>query len=204
MPDTGSPWNIPYVAGTDIVSDWPTDNQTMANAIADGLDAAGKLNTRTVVTATNATWPVPTLADPVVRVTVIGAGGGGGGANATGTPGNGGKGGSTVFGQGAGYAVTATGGTGGLGAAAGGVGRAATLGFASSNGGGGAIDSQNTRANTATGQDGGGGRIEVAYIDLTGVTTVNIQIGAGGTAGTGTNAGAAGGRGEVIVEYRAG
>ena len=40
MPDTGAPWNIPYVAGTDLVSDWPTDSQTLATAIADGLDAA--------------------------------------------------------------------------------------------------------------------------------------------------------------------
>ena len=41
MPDTGAPWNIPYVAGTDLVADWPTDSQTLAEAIADGLDAAG-------------------------------------------------------------------------------------------------------------------------------------------------------------------
>jgi len=40
MPDTGAPWNIPYVAGTDLVSDWPTDSQTLAEAIADGLDDA--------------------------------------------------------------------------------------------------------------------------------------------------------------------
>jgi len=40
MPDTGAPWNIPYVAGTDLVSDWPTDSQTLAEAIADGLDTA--------------------------------------------------------------------------------------------------------------------------------------------------------------------
>jgi len=38
MPDTGAPWNIPYVASTDLVSDWPTDSQELADAIADGLD----------------------------------------------------------------------------------------------------------------------------------------------------------------------
>jgi len=43
MPDTGAPWNIPYVAGTDLVADWPTDSQTLAEAIADGLDDAGGL-----------------------------------------------------------------------------------------------------------------------------------------------------------------
>ena len=41
MPDTGAPWNIPYVAGTDLVRDWPTDSQELAEAIADGLDEAG-------------------------------------------------------------------------------------------------------------------------------------------------------------------
>jgi len=49
MPDTGAPWNIPYVAGTDLVADWPTDSQTLAEAIADGLDAAGGI--KQVVTA---------------------------------------------------------------------------------------------------------------------------------------------------------
>jgi len=39
MPDTGAPWNIPYVAGTDLVADWPTDSQTLAEAVADGLSA---------------------------------------------------------------------------------------------------------------------------------------------------------------------
>lgn len=40
MPDTGAPWNIPYVAASDLVKDWPTDNQEQAEAIADGLTAA--------------------------------------------------------------------------------------------------------------------------------------------------------------------
>jgi len=41
MPDTGAPWNIPYVASTDLVSDWPADSLALANAIDAGLDAAG-------------------------------------------------------------------------------------------------------------------------------------------------------------------
>jgi len=41
MPDTGAPWNIPYVESTDLVSDWPTDSLALANAIEAGLDAAG-------------------------------------------------------------------------------------------------------------------------------------------------------------------
>jgi len=43
MPDTGAPWNIPYVESTDLVSDWPTDSLALANAIDSGLDAAGGL-----------------------------------------------------------------------------------------------------------------------------------------------------------------
>jgi len=41
MPDTGAPWNIPYVESADLVSDWPTDSLALANAIDAGLDAAG-------------------------------------------------------------------------------------------------------------------------------------------------------------------
>jgi len=41
MPDTGAPWNIPYVESTDLVSDWPTDSLALANAIDAALDTAG-------------------------------------------------------------------------------------------------------------------------------------------------------------------
>jgi len=40
MPDTGAPWNIPYVEAADLVSDWPADSLALANAIDAGLDAA--------------------------------------------------------------------------------------------------------------------------------------------------------------------
>jgi len=43
MPDTGAPWNIPYVAGTDLVADWPTDSQTLAEAVASGLSDASRV-----------------------------------------------------------------------------------------------------------------------------------------------------------------
>ena len=41
MPDTGSPWNIPYVENADLVRDWPADSLLVANAVAAGLSAAG-------------------------------------------------------------------------------------------------------------------------------------------------------------------
>ena len=40
MPDTGAPWNIPYVESTDLVSDWPADSLALANAIDSALDIA--------------------------------------------------------------------------------------------------------------------------------------------------------------------
>jgi hypothetical protein len=43
MPDTGAPWNIPYVESADLVSDWPADSLLVANAVAAGLSAAGGL-----------------------------------------------------------------------------------------------------------------------------------------------------------------
>jgi len=52
MPDTGAPWNIPYVAGTDLVADWPTDSQTLATAIANGLDNV-PIEVRQIVAATD-------------------------------------------------------------------------------------------------------------------------------------------------------
>jgi len=41
MPDTGAPWNIPYVAPSDLVRDYPSDSEDLADAIAAGLSAAG-------------------------------------------------------------------------------------------------------------------------------------------------------------------
>jgi len=69
MPDTGAPWNIPYVESTDLVSDWPTDSLALADAIADGLDGAGgtkqvviaEYGTRTSTSGTNAYSDIFTL-----------------------------------------------------------------------------------------------------------------------------------------------
>jgi hypothetical protein len=41
MPDTGAPWNIPYVDPTDLVRDYPQASEDLADAIAAGLSAAG-------------------------------------------------------------------------------------------------------------------------------------------------------------------
>ena len=41
MPDTGAPWNIPYVDPTDLVRDYPEASEDLADAVAAGLTAAG-------------------------------------------------------------------------------------------------------------------------------------------------------------------
>ena len=150
------------------------------------------------ITATNASWPVPTLGSPIVKVTVIGGGGGGGGAASSGST-NGATGGTTTFNAGGAGTVTAVGGAGGIrniNTTTSGTG--GTLGNASGNGGMGGIQ------DTLSAQSGLGGVATVAYLNLSGISTVNVDIGAGGAAGTGDANGGAGGRGEVVVEYVAG
>jgi hypothetical protein len=38
MPDTGLPWEIPYLDGTELVRDYPDFSEDLADAIVDGLD----------------------------------------------------------------------------------------------------------------------------------------------------------------------
>lgn len=191
MADTGAPWNIPYIEPSDIVRDYPAADEAQALAIAAALSGAG-FNASTTITATNASFAVPSLGGPIVKVTVVGGGGGGGLSDVTT---NGGTGGSTTFGSGAAYEVVAAGGLGGKGGTNTGTPRNGTAGLASGNGGQASTNAQ------VHAESGGGGAVKVAYIDLTGVTTVNVVIGAGGTAAGGTAG--AGGRGEVILEYSA-
>lgn len=157
----------------------------------------------TAITATNASWAVPALANPIVRVTVIGGGGGGGGGG-FGSPG--GTGGTTTFNAGSAGTVTASGGTGGRGGVDTSTAPAGAAGNSVGNGGqgGGVFDDSSARSG---GANGNGGAVTVRYLNLTGISTVNVTIGAGGTGGTtggGGGPGGAGGRGEVLVEYQAG
>jgi len=181
--------------------EWQDSN---GNPVASAPNGVGAFNAREIITATNASWPVPTLGSPIVKVTVIGGGGGGGGAgDASSTAG--GDGGTTTFNASTAGTVTASGGKGGYAGTGSNAGAAATLGNASANAGGGAT--RLAAGGNYGGANGLGGAKTVSYLDLTGISTVNVTIGAGGTAGTftgnGSN-GAAGGRGEVIVEYVAG
>jgi hypothetical protein len=156
----------------------------------------------TAITATNASWPVPALKFPIVKVTVIGGGGGSGASGNTGGATDGATGGTSTFDAGGAGTVTATGGAGGYCNVSTVAGKVGSAGNASGNG---AMAGVNA-AVVFDGQPGNGGLITVAYLNMTGISTVNVTIGAGGAAGAAGNgtAGAAGGRGEVIVEYVAG
>jgi hypothetical protein len=147
------------------------------------------------ITATDSAWAVPTLGNPIVKVTVIGGGGGGGGGF-FGSQGS--TGGTTTFNAGGAGSVSAAGGVGGTGPF--GAGPAGSAGDASGNGGqgGGVTDDAGARAR---GANGNGGFITVSYLNLTGISTVNVTIGDGGAGGSGTNNGGPGGRGQVVVEY---
>ncbi len=148
----------------------------------------------TVITASGTAIAVPALRSPIVRVTVIGGGGGGGAI----TTNNGGTGGTTTFNAGGAGTVSATGGLGGYFGDQNINGRAGSDGNAAGNQGMGALRESTNRFGSA----GLGGTTTVAYMNLTGVSTYTVTIGAGGTGGAaGTHAGGAGGRGEVILEY---
>ena len=70
MPDTGAPWNIPYAAGSDLVSAWPALSEDIAEAVADGLTAA-LITPSQVITTTNFTTTSATMVDLTgVTVTV--------------------------------------------------------------------------------------------------------------------------------------
>jgi len=186
------------LSGVSITS--PVDNQLLTyngtNWVNEGLPQMS-FTASTTITSSDATWTVPSLGSPVVKVTVIG-GGGGGGAN---SGANGATGGTTTFNAGGAGTVTATGGVGGFHAFQTANGRAGALGFASSNGGGAMLVNTGDRTSTA----GIGGRIIVSYLDLTDISSVNVTVGAGGAGGVNAgNAGGNGGRGEVIFEYVAG
>ena len=151
----------------------------------------------TTITASGTAISVPTLGAPIVRVTVIGGGGGGGAAQDN----NGGTGGTTTFDAGGGGTVSAAGGLGGYHGNQNIAGRAGTLGSSAGNGGMGAVRESAGNYGSA----GLDGAVTVAYLNLTGVSTFTVTVGAGGTGGAaGAIAGGAGGRGEARLEYVAG
>jgi len=162
-----------------------------------GLGGGG-FTAGTAITATDATWSVPSLASPIVRVTVVGGGGGGGAGWQGSIPPGGSNGNASSFACSAGTA-TAAGGLGANSANTAASARNAPDGLVSANNGDGG--SWQSGGAYLDGLSGTGGAITVAYLDLSGVTTANVTVGAGGAGG---GNGGDGGDGVVIVEYRAG
>ena len=188
--------NLAYLQDTDEVQLYTTAWGPLVTAT--GFTAG------TAITATDASWPVPTLASTIVKVTVIGGGGGGGGF----VP-NGSDGGTTTFNAGGAGTVSAAGGKGGSSTPSSASGdssnngQAGFDGLTAGNGGTGGHRTVSAEFNFG-GSTGTGGEANVAYLDLDGISTVNVTIGAGGSGGGGNPSGGAGGDGEVIVEYVAG
>jgi hypothetical protein len=56
MPDTGAPWNIPYVADSDLVRDFPTADEAQALAIAAGLTSTNSIIRQVVQTVKTDTF----------------------------------------------------------------------------------------------------------------------------------------------------
>ena len=79
------------------------------SSILQGVAEKGGFTASTTITASDATWTVPSLGSPVVKVTVIGGGGGGVGDSSA----SGGTGGTTTVNAGGAGTVSAIGGVGG-------------------------------------------------------------------------------------------
>jgi hypothetical protein len=183
----------------------PADGEVLIYDDGDWVNGGGPgFTASTTITANNASWPVPSLASPIVKVTAIG-GGGGGGVGDINNQTFGGAGGTTTFNAGGAGTVTGTGGAGGVSSdPPGGTIPIGSAGLSAGNGGVGARTVSGSASSVRTAGDGRGGLVTVAYLNLTGISTVNVTIGAGGTGATGATNGSDGGRGEVIVEYVAG
>lgn len=156
-----------------------TSNGTTATWAAAG---GGGFNTISEVTASNATYDTSGITG-YARITLIAGGAGGSSRNLSG-----GNGGNTSINIG-GTTTTVIGGRG----------FAATdnaTPLASANGGYGQA------GNSDSSQNGYGGEMKIIYADLTGVSSVNITIGAGGTGGD-SGAGHEGSSGMTILEYSA-
>jgi hypothetical protein len=96
------------------------------------------------------------------------------------------------------FEIVAVGGAGGKESDVAANGTAGHTGMASANQGHGGV---RTSSPAFFGVEGQGGEIKIAYCDLTGKTTLNLVVGAGGAAAGSSTLSGAGGRGEIIVEY---
>jgi hypothetical protein len=188
MPDTGAPYNIPYLGGTELVRDYPDFSEDLADAIVAALEAIPVYEKRIAAFTGSGTWTVPTGVTYAIAHML----GGGGGIGQTGT-GAAGSASSVDFASGlvsssgaprtlwSGAAINQT------SAGPANSGRSATIASTTSTAGALPV--------LPTTQDA---QWIVAGAAVTPAASISVTVGAGGTAGTN---GAAGGSGYVYIEY---
>ena len=185
MPNTGSPWFIPYVENTDLVRDWPADSLELANAIVAALEDIPVTQKKIEAFTGSGTWTVPAGVTYAIAHML----GGGGGIGTLATGGNGGDS-SVAF---AGGTVTAKGATKGI------ENDSSTPGFAVAGAANSGKGAKSGRAGATTGNaQQGDAQWIVAGDAVTPSASITVTVGNGGAAGTG---GAAGGTGYVYIEY---
>ena len=180
MPDTGSPYFIPYAAPADLVRDWPELSEDVALAIVAALENIPVIEKRIEAFTGSGTWTVPAG----VTYAIAHMMGGGGGVGTLATGGDGGTS-SVAFASG-----TVT----GLGSAKALHDSTIITQVAGQNGIG-----QRASGRRDSGVSGGEANVfVVAGAAVTPAASVTVTVGAGGAAGT---SGAAGGSGYVYIEY---
>ena len=184
MPDTGSPWFIPYVESTDLVSAWPTDSLALANAIVAALEDIPVTQKKIEAFTGSGTWTVP--AGVTYAIAHMLGGGGSIGGSTTGNPGSAS---SVAF-------------TGGTVSANGGAmvryNSATVSGASAGPANSGRSASQSSNIENAYNDGPAQAQWIVAGDDVTPAEEITVTVGAGGAAGTN---GAAGGSGYVYIEY---
>ena len=187
MPDTGAPYFIPFLDGTELVRAYPELSEDLADAIVNALENIPVTQKKIAAFTGDGTWTVPAGVTYAIAHMMGGGGGVGRGASA----GDGGNSsvafsGGTVIGPGLAkatleadfFVITAIAGKNNIGQSATASGRNAA------GAGGAGVGPTNT--------------FVVAGNAVTPAASISVTVGAGGSAGTN---GAAGGSGYVYIEY---
>ena len=190
MPDTGAPYFIPFLDGTELVRAYPELSEDLADAIVNALENIPVTQKKIEAFTGDGTWTVP--AGVTYAIAHMRGGGGGVGRGSSGD----GSVSSVAFASGT---VEATGGLG-MDLESMYTSRAVARAGNVNAGNGAVYTARNiTDSGGGTGQAAAGdGAVVVAGAAVTPAASITVTVGAGGLAGTG---GAAGGSGYVYIEY---
>ena len=187
MPDTGAPYFIPFLDGTELVRAYPDLSEDLADAIVNALENIPVTQKKIEAFTGTGSWTVPAGVTYAIAHML----GGGGGTGKLTTAGNGSTS-SVAFASGT---VQSLGGRKGV---------AANPSSSGNNQAGLANTGRGATVTLASGNllvpsnEGGDSTYTVAGAPVTPGASITVTVGAGGTAGT---AGAAGGSGYVYIEY---